>query len=476
MKKARKQKIEKIITAIIYSLIIIFFAIELFAKPTTGEDVYQAQCVANSAINDNYGECVSDSLASIPRFGQLIHTMIISTFYSMPSFGPETLYRLVDAIMCCAIVYMITYLAHGQRPKLEYRDALTAALVTVALLFSNVAQIFFSGFASIHNYVLGVLFTLIFIYQWFYKDKIIAKANHPGLYYALFIVCGFIFGAALEPNSVIFLIILVAGIVIAKIRKKSFKNIGHYLFDHISSLVGVLAGFVFVYIIGGGAHAIINRSGLYQSSHKINELWHSPSTAIPEFFHNTVVNFSSFLPYIFIAVVALVMIYRSKKSDLRNHVFATAIVYAVLYIAACFSFDSAKWYITASAFCALLVPAAYLMSEVVTQIKRKPQVVCSIIAILLLISFNIDSILYHTKANAATADVLERTVQLKCLDRSYIRKNEIPSSSPIFGFQYHEDAFMNVDQNWYGSIYLIDGYDHYLIVDSCYLPGEKENK
>ncbi len=470
MKKARKQKIEKIISAVIYSLIIIFFCIEIFAKPVTGEDVHQARCIADSAITGAYNQCISDSIETIPRFGQLIHTLIISTFYSMPSFGPETIYRLIDAAMCCGIIYMIILLSQGRRPRLEYKDAIVATLVAVAIIFSNIAQIFFSGFSNIHNYVLAVLFTLLFAYQWFYKDKIVAKTNHIGIYYAVFVVSGFIFGAALEPNSIIFLMMLVFGVIVAKIRKIPFKDIGHYLFEHISSIIGALAGFVFTYIIGGGIHAVINRSGNYYSTHKINELWHNPSTAIPEFFHNTVVNFSSYLPYLFIAIIAALMLYRSKKKDDRNKVFAALILYAILYIAGCFSFDSVKWYITSTAFCALLVPATYLMSELINQFKRKPQVFLSIITAILLIAINVDNAIYHVNHNTATAKVIERTVNLQCLDKSFVKKNRTSDNSQIFNLKHNEDAFMYINEEWYGNLYLIDGWDHYIIVDSCSMP------
>ncbi len=469
----RVQTVEKIISAIIYSLIVIFFTVEILAKPITGEDAYQAQCIADTSITGSYEECISNSLSSIPRFGQLLHTMIISTFYSMPNLGPETIYRLFDVIMCCAIIYLIIKLANGHSPQLSYRDALTAALIVIAILFSNAAQIFFSGFASIHNYVLGVLFTLLFIYQWFYKNQIIAKTNHPGLYYALFIICGFIFSSTLEINSIIFFILLVAGIIVAKIRKHTFKEIRHYLMEHISSIIGALAGFIFVYLIGGGMRAIINRSGNYQSKLKINQLWHNPSVATPEFFHNTVANFSSFLPYIFLAAIALMVLYRSHKRDARKQIFATSIIYATLYIAACFSFESVKWHITASAFYVLLVPITFLISELVTQIGHKPQAFCSIIAVLLLIAFNFDNALFRIDANTKTAKVLERTTKLNCLDRSYISKQGIPTHSPIFNFYHNENAFMNINQIWYGGSFLIDGYDHYIIADSCYLPGEE---
>ena len=472
MEKARKQKTEKVVSAIIYSLIVIFFTVEIFTKPITGEDAYQAQCIANTSYTGSYEECISDSLSSIPRFGQLIHTMIISTFYSMPNIGPETIYRLIDAIMCCAIIYLVIKLANAHTPQLNYQDALTAALVTIAILFSNVAQIFFSGFASIHNYVLGVLFTLLFIYQWFCGGQIIAKTKHPGLYYALFIICGFIFGSALEINSVIFFVILITGIIVAKIRKCTIKEISNYLLAHISSIIGALAGFIFVYLIGGGIHAIINRSGNYHSTLKINQLWHNPSIAIPEFFHNTVANFSSFLPYIFLAIIALMTLYRRRKRDSRNKIFAISIIYAILYIIACFSFNSIKWHITASAFCVLLIPITFLMSELIKQIGHPARVFCSIIAVLILVTFNVDNVLFRIEANTKTANILERTIKLNCLDRSYIRSQKIPTNSPIFNFHHDEDAFTNTNQEWYGGTYLVDGYNPYIIVDTCRSPEE----
>ncbi len=96
-KSPRKIKIEKIIAIIIYGLIILFFSAEMFMKPISGEDAHQAKCIAKAEDFTAYKACVRSSLNYIPRLGQTIHTMIITSFSTMPEFGAGLMFRLIDA-------------------------------------------------------------------------------------------------------------------------------------------------------------------------------------------------------------------------------------------------------------------------------------------------------------------------------------------------------------------------------------------
>ena len=474
--KQKRAKIEKIFAIIIYALIILFFSAEMFMKPISGEDAHQAKCMSSVVDFSSYKTCVRNSLNNIPRLGQTIHTLIISSFNTLPAFGPETLYRLIDTLMCLGTIYLITRLAYGRKLKLSYQDSLTCALSTVVLIFSDFTQMFFNGFSNVHNYIPAVFFALLFFWQWFYQDEMTKKTNHLGFYYVLFFICAFVFGSTLELNPFIFLAMIIGGIIIALVHKTKIKQIGQYLLHHLPAILGVICGYIMLYVIGRGYDATIGRSGNYLNSYKISDLWKDPANAIPTFFHNTVVNYANYLPFLLIAVAALVILYQKHKKDTRNKLFTAIICYAVIYIAGCFSFDSIMWRITSSVFCLLLIPATFLLSEITAQLKGKWAIVCSIIVTVLFVGMNADNIAYHITANANTAAVVDRTKQLNCLSREDVKEHAIASRSKFFGFKHPENTFSNINENWYNSNYLIDGFQRYIIVDSCYMPNENTNE
>lgn len=460
-------KKQKIIAAIIYGLIILFFGAEMFLKPISGEDAHQAKCIAKAETLEAYNSCIRDSLNYIPRLGQTIHIMIIPSFTTMPSLGLNTLFRLIDALMCAGIVYMIVLLAHGKRPKLCYRDAITAALATIWLLLSDFTQMFFCGFSNVHNYIPAVFFTLIFFYQWFYDENILKNSQHRDAHLALFAICAFCFGASLELNPFIAFVMVIGGSIIAAIHKVKTAKIRGYLREHLPALIGVVLGFIMQYVIGHGFAATIGRSGNYLSSSKISDLWNNPASAIPRFFSNMVANYSHYLPYLLIATAALVVIYRQRRRDTRVKLFSAIIVYAIIYIAGCFTFDSIMWRITASVFCLLLVPGTFLISEIVSQLNHKWSLICSIIIVVSLSTMSADNISYHLNANPIVEDILEQTASLQCLSTAYIKEHHIPTSSLFYKFKHPENSFSYTDEDWYNSNYLVDGYIRYTVKDDC---------
>lgn len=463
-------KKQKIIAAIIYGLIILFFGAEMLMKPISGEDAHQAKCIAKAETLGAYNACIRDSLNYIPRLGQTIHIMIIPSFTTMPSFGLNTLFRLINSLMCVGIIYMIVLLAHGERPKLCYRDAITAALTTIGLLLSDFTQMFFCGFSNVHNYVPAVFFALLFFYQWFYGNEILKNSQHRGAHLATFAICAFCFSASLELNPFIAFAMIIGGSIIAVIRKVKIKKTREYLRGHLPALIGILLGFIMQYVIGHGFAATIGRSGNYLSSSKISDLWNDPANAIPRFFSNMVANYSHYLPFLFIATVALVVIYRQRRRDARIKLFSAIIVYALIYIAGCFTFDSIMWRITASVFCLLLVPGTFLISEIASQLNQKCSIACAMVVILLLSTMSIDNISYHIQANAITKDILEQTASLECLSLTYINEHHIPTSSLFYKFKHPENSFSYTNEDWYNHNYLVDGYIRYPIKDNCQTP------
>ena len=171
MSKNKRPNIEKVVSIIIVGLIACFFCVEMFCKLPSGEDLLQATCKAEHAGLSGYIDCVLAGWKNIPRIGEAYQHAVIPFFHNLPNFGLETLFRLIDVFLCVGIIYLIVYLTKGRQPEFSYKDSTLAALATFFLATSSFTQLFFKGFSNVHNYLIAVFFTLLFIKLWFFAPK-----------------------------------------------------------------------------------------------------------------------------------------------------------------------------------------------------------------------------------------------------------------------------------------------------------------
>ena len=474
--KKRTITVEKCIAAAIFIFIAVFFFSEMLMKPISGEDVVQQNCMAFSGWN-GAGKCADSVLNQIPRIGQVAHYLTIWKFHSIPTIGFETIIRVIDAIMCCGIIYMITLLAlGGKRPRLRYKDAFIAAGSFILLILSPFTEMFFKGFSNIHNYVPAVLFTLLFCYFWFWRDPI-RKRLGKVVFNTLFVITGFLFAASTELNSLVFFAMLIIYLVWRAVKAKNIKVVFKKWQNYISGIIGVFSGFAFVYIIGNGIGATVNRSdGNYLGSLSISDIFTKPFEAIPGFIANLVNNFYQYLPFLLLGILSVIFykyIISKTKSKQDNSpqlvAFKSIIFYVIIYIGLCSPVNGVLWRLSVVAFCALLVPIIYLLSESISIVKTKRSIfpIIATGSAIVILTMVIDNISFLSNNLSATESAISSIRSSGCIDENLVESAALPTQSTIYRFPHSETALSFVTSDWYLDYYLIDRTTMIPITDSC---------
>ena len=475
----KKTILEKVICGLVILLMLSFFLVEMLMKPLSGEDIVQQQCMTFLGGWNAFSKCVESTMDSVPRIGQVAHYVVVWKFHILPHFGFETIVRIIDGLMSFGIVYMIAMMARGgKRLRLNYETAIAMGASFIILVLSTAfSGIFFNGFSNVHNYVPAVFFTLLFGYLWFWRKGLAEKIGN-GWMHGLLLVSGFLFAVSTELNSLVFFALVICVGIVELCRSKDRKATLERWKVYIGGIVGVILGFIFIYIIGNGFGATVGRSDNgYLGAMSISELLSDPITAVPILFGNAVSNFYSYLPYLLLAIAGVFVLFKQVKDKTKNKdtnnwallktAFIGIICYTVAYIAFCSPTDSVMWRLTAVAFCSLLIPIVYLMVHMIEYsawAKLKGVVAWGVLIFVALL--NVDNFMFMLKLDAETNQMITEVLEEGCLSRERIESTALPMKTQLFRLNHAETALTYTDTDWYGNIYLING-DAWEIREAC---------
>ena len=464
----KKLTLEKAVCGLVMLLVLSFFLIEMLMKPLSGEDIVQQHCMAFSGGWSASLGCAKSTMDNIPRIGQIAHYLVIWKFQVLPHLGFETIVRIIDGLMAFGIVYIIAMMARGgKRLALTYSNAIAIGATFVLLVLSaTFSGIFFNGFSNVHNYVPAVFFTLLFIYLWFWRDHLAKKIKY-GWLQTLLLISGFLFAVSTELNSLVFFVLIVCVWIVEFCRSKNWRVAFAKWRDYVGGILGVILGFIFMYIIGNGFGATVGRSDSgYLGAISISELLSDPVRAIPVLFGNAVNNFYNYLPYLLLAATGIFILCKKQKIKQKNKsriqllktAFVGILCYGIAYIAFCSPTDGVMWRLTAVVFCSLLVPIVYLvvyMIENLTWARIKTIGAWSFMILIMLM--NIDNFLFMLNIETETGKMINSALEEGCLSKERIENTVLPTKSNIFRFSHGETALAYTETDWYGNIYLVNG-------------------
>ena len=119
---------KKVLSILLYTLLIVFFIVCYFLIVTSGEDIFQG---ANSMP-----DVINDSIAAFnhsARLADMYAWSSINFFDYTFQFGPDILFRLLDVALAFLTFYLTTFIALGRRPKLALKDSAVNTFLFIEL-------------------------------------------------------------------------------------------------------------------------------------------------------------------------------------------------------------------------------------------------------------------------------------------------------------------------------------------------------
>lgn len=237
---------KRILTYLLYGLPVIFFAVCYFLMTVWGEDIIQGAGTAPDVWNDLVGAFHHNS-----RLSDMYAWTVINFFDFQYSFGIDTIFRLIDVMMATGLVYLLTSLILGRRPRLKLKDALIFALSFLIIFLTPHGYTFYRGFSVIHNYLIIGLTTLVFALP-FVRE--ISGEKVPKLYrkWWFALIIGLVFGMSSNITPIAFLISFVLVKLWQTYQSKSWRKAWQLPNWQMWMLGGMIITLAIAYIFGAG--------------------------------------------------------------------------------------------------------------------------------------------------------------------------------------------------------------------------------
>ena len=309
-------KARKILSILLYSLPVIFFIVCYFLIITSGEDIFQGAGTTPNIISDSI-----DAFHHSSRLADMYTWSVINFFDYSFSFGPDTIFRLIDVFAAVGILYMVTYITLKHRPKLCLKDASIFNLSFLFVFLTWHGYTLYSGFSAIHNYLFISFFTLLFLI--FYIRELWGRPACPfknkKLFTLLMFILGFIFGFASNITSIVFLLTLAVYTIYLKIKKQKLHLKEFFFSWHGASMLGILIAIALIYIVGNGLSDYEATSDYIVTYDylPLSDIFANIPDAIRRIFLHNVKNFGRFIvPFIITVVPLLATMFIAAKQKL----------------------------------------------------------------------------------------------------------------------------------------------------------------
>ena len=304
---------KKMISGLLYLLPVLFLTAAYVLMTVTGEDVLQGAGSGGGSLYGiitafNYNARLSDMYA----YGVMPH------FDYQFSFGPDTVFRLLDIAMAMGILYIMTRIILGRRPGLNTADGLTFGLVFLFVYLSRYCDSLYVAFSHIHNYLIIGLFSRLFLLP--FALKLLGQRLPEGpAFQVVMLVCGFLFGFSGNVTPAAFLAALLCWGIFRCLtgwrpRPKSSWE--------LTAVAGVLAACFVMYVLGSGV------SHYTSADYQVDYISFSDALRSPVWvLRHILSNFRAMTPCLVPMVISLIFeiyLYRKNRSTSGGVSFSAA--------------------------------------------------------------------------------------------------------------------------------------------------------
>lgn len=327
-KKWSKRRTMQAICIACYIIVPIFFCIFYFLMTMSYEDILHHSWHAGG----NTGTILAYVYNYLPRLGEFYQNLTMRFMDAQVSLGFGLILRFFDAVMCTALIYLLTVFVLKRRPRLSNKDALVYLGLFVLLMLFETSEVFMYRFSYVHNYILAMLAMVGFLLPY----RLNLQTTKP-LALVGMLLLGFLFGISTEIAPIAILIILVASAIIHKITQKpTVKQFLQQYRLQITGFIGILLGLIFFYV-GAGLDSRANGgySIIYEYIH-ISAIFSAPLRTIPalidHFWYNIRYFAFALVLLLFIIFSAFVRHKQSKPNQLPFYLHILA--FCILFLGA----------------------------------------------------------------------------------------------------------------------------------------------
>ncbi len=429
-----RSKAKIVLSAALYIIPVIFLIITYMFMTATAEDVLQG---AGGHGDPLYGLIMAFGYNS--RLSDMYAYTVINFFDYQFSFGVDTIFRLLDVAMGVGIMFAMTSMIIGRKPRFCLTDGAVFAFTLPAIYLGHFCDSLYLGFSHLHNYLVICLFSMLFFLP--FAMYVLGKGPKDGIvtWTAMFIL-GFLFGFSSNVTPVAFLATLLFLLIWLFVSgHKPQKIFRSWIF---AAVLGILAACVLMYVFGAGISHYADADGDYSVMTDYITFGEALTAPIWVLRH-IVLNFGAMRPYLIPMLITFtfeIMAYKlglfGEENPRMIHFSAVCLLFVTMHILV-------ETQIVITSLVRLTMPA-YLVAVISVSasfirmlslvVRPKAVTVISAALVLLCTLMTADMAKFRIEYNSKAARVLDEIKNSKG-DTAYVAYDEtfMPGIS-IFGF------------------------------------------
>lgn len=236
----KNDKMEKIVCAIMFAFVPIFFIILYMLMTGTYEDIAQR----SYHIGSDIPTILKETYSYIPRLGEFYQRIAIHFMDAQTQFGVGMVFRLLLGLIAWGLIYGLTFFILKRRPKLNYTDALLHSGLFIVIMISPMSDFFLFKFSYAHNYVLSATVAIFFL-----TIHRVQSQRRKKILIPIGFMLGFLFAISNELSPIAYLLIVIPYISF-KITKRrlSAKTLTRHYPVQLFAFLGVICGMFFFHL------------------------------------------------------------------------------------------------------------------------------------------------------------------------------------------------------------------------------------
>lgn len=326
-----KKKLSPVVFYTSVILVFCFFVITTLLMTMTGEDILHQ----NSTVQAGTLKTVENVYGFLPRIGEFFQKLSIQFYdYQTTLSNPNVFWRVLDALLCTAAIYLAAMVCLGRRLKPSLKDALVFLSIFAVFIMSPHNEVFMMRFSYLHNYIpilLAIAGTAYLMFNARDNSKYLPIVG--GL-------TGLMLGMSSEIAPIVFLLMVAVYIAYRQLRHATgLKEIIKKSPTRTALILGAIIGLAIMLSNG----AILERSGsaygVVYGYVSIFGVFHDPLYTIARYIEHLIYNsrylYMPLLAMVIIFATEVYMVKKDKKAP-RGHVALqlSLLCFSVLYVLA----------------------------------------------------------------------------------------------------------------------------------------------